>query len=43
MLAGAEHGSTLQRAILALVMPTSKLHFAPAQPQFLTRSIVLPQ
>jgi hypothetical protein len=27
--AGAEHNSALQRAILALVMPTYKRHFAP--------------
>ena len=27
-LAGAEHSSALQRAVLALVMPTRKRHFA---------------
>ena len=37
-LAGAERSSALQRAILALVMPTHKRHFAPGQLQFLTSS-----
>ena len=37
-LAGAEPSSALQHAILALVMPTSKRHFAPAELQFLTSS-----
>ena len=35
-LAGAERSSALQRAILALVMPTPKRHFAPGDLQFLT-------
>ena len=37
-LAGAERSSALQRAILALVMPTHKRHFAPGDLQFLTSS-----
>jgi hypothetical protein len=37
-LAGAERSSALQRAILALVIPTSKRHFAPGDLQFLTSS-----
>jgi len=37
-LAGAERRSALQRAILALVMPTHKRHFAPGDLQFLTSS-----
>jgi hypothetical protein len=36
--AGAERRSALQGAILALVMPTHKRHFAPGQLQFLTGS-----
>ena len=36
--AGAERSSALQRAILALVMPVPKRHFAPGDPQFLTSS-----
>ena len=37
-MAGAERSSALQLAILALVMPTSKRHFAPGPLQFLTSS-----
>jgi putative transposase len=37
-LAGAERSSALQRAILVLVMPTSKHHVAPGQLQFLPSS-----
>ncbi|MGB7593729.1 MAG: hypothetical protein WBO19_21065, partial [Terriglobia bacterium] len=37
-LAGAEHTSALQRAILALVMPTHKRHFARGLLQLLTAS-----
>jgi hypothetical protein len=37
-LAGAERSSALQRAILALVMPTHQRHFAPGDLQFLTSS-----
>ena len=36
--AGAERSSALQRAMLTLVMPTYKRHFAPGDLQFLTRS-----
>jgi hypothetical protein len=34
-LAGAERSSALQRAILALAMPTRKRHFAPGRLQLL--------
>jgi hypothetical protein len=37
-LAGAERSSELQHAILALVTPTPKRHFASGQLQLLTRS-----
>jgi len=37
-LAGAERNSALQRAILALLMPTHKRHFAPGELQFLASS-----
>ena len=37
-LAGAERSSALQRAILALVIPTHKRHFVPGESQFLTSS-----
>jgi hypothetical protein len=37
-LAGAERSSALQRAMLALVMPTSRRDFAPGDLQFLTSS-----
>ena len=37
-LAGAERSSAPQHAILALVMPSHKRHFAPGQLQFLTSS-----
>ena len=37
-LVGAERSSALHRAILVLVMPTSKRHFAPGQLPFLTSS-----